>query len=123
MSQYELADTIQSLVGNSIALFVAFVSIVSAYAIVAYLAGVKLHRSQIILVNSVYLLVTVFLIFSQYGLLEIINELSGRLVGLDPEWPAVGASWTPTAMAMLWTTIVIGSLKFMWDIRSKQKHS
>lgn len=123
MSQYELADAIQSIIGNTIAMFVAFISIISAYAIVAYLVGTKLQRSQITLVNSLFLFVTAFLIYSQYGLMEMYVKLSSRLIELDPEWPAAGASWSPIAIVILWITIVIGSLKFMWDIRSKSGYS
>ena len=117
MNQFELVESIQAVLANSISMFVAFVSVVSAYAIVAYLVGAKLKKLQLVLLNSLFVIVAALLTLSQYSLLSMYLELTNRLNTIDPNWPDSIEYWEIVVIPLLWVVIVLGCLKFMWDAR------
>lgn len=83
MTQAELIEATQTMLGNAISLFVAFVSLVSAYLVVAYLIGKKLTRTQLVILNFLYLAVTLFCASTQYQILQMYTLLTNRLYKLD----------------------------------------
>jgi len=95
---------------------VVYMSVLSAYLVVAFIAGKSLSRSQVVFVTSAYL---VFSVFSIWGILQYYSvghdaylaldgdELTSRFLNLNPALIA----------APMLSLGVIGALKFMWDVR------
>ncbi len=69
MTEYELNDAIQAISNNLIASEALFLTVLSAYAIVAYTAGNRLNTYQIAFVNFVF----VGFVFTNLGALHALT--------------------------------------------------
>ena len=116
MSEYELAELSGSAMSNFLTTFTVFVSIVTAYVIAAYMAGRKLTRFQVAIVNICFLIasgaigllsVLIFGVFLRR--VRALSELDGAVVGT-----VVDFTW---AVATLYVILVCGSLMFMRSTR------
>ena len=105
--------------GNVVALVALFITIISGYMVVAFVAGKQMTRSQVILVNILY-----FYISSLVGWACI--EMSKRASIFEEE--AYALTTGPIGELISRGDVAIGiisalglslfaSLKFMWDIR------
>lgn len=119
MNYVDLVEAVQAITANVISNFLGFISIVSAYLIVAFLAGKKLTRSQLIMINSLYMTVTFFLALGQYQLIVYSIYLSNEIVKVNPEWPGTSWDYGHLAATAVWVAIVLGSTKFMLDVRER----
>ena len=54
MTEYELADLVASTIANSLIIAPILISIASAYLVVAWVVGNKLNRSQVLLINGLF---------------------------------------------------------------------
>jgi len=117
VTEYELRDLQISLTSVGIAEFVAFVTIVSGYLAVAYLVGNKLSRSQLIVINFLYLFVAAVVIFTLYAMMNEFQSISVRLQELNQSQVRRIPSWYPGLNLVMCSAIVIASLKFMLDLR------
>ena len=101
MTESELVEAITSYLAAAQAGTATLISLLSAYLIVAYLAGDKLTRSQVLVVTALYLYVTIMGVIGAFGSLSKArhyaaelkalpgtlwkaNQLSGRPQGLQP---------------------------------------
>jgi hypothetical protein len=116
MTEYEVADIAASVLANFLTSFTVFLSIVSAYVISAFVAGQRLTKIQLSIVNLCflvavgilgYLVVSLFRRF--FGLVQSIEVERGLVGEVDFTWP----------LSALLVAIVVGSLIFMWNVRSE----
>ena len=116
MSEYELAELTTGAMSNFLTSFTIFVSIVTAYAITAFVAGARLSKMQASVVNACFLVsssvmgllsVLIFGVFLRRA--RALTELSGATVG-----PVVNFAWF---VAGLYIVLTVGCLVFMWNIR------
>ncbi len=60
MSHYELADILGSYIAYAMAGMSLYLTVVSGYILVAYLAGASLSKSQSFIVNSIFIPFSLF---------------------------------------------------------------
>ena len=116
MTEYEIADIAASVLANFLTSLTVFLSIVSAYVISAFVAGQRLSKIQLSIVNLCflvsaeilgYLVISLFRRF--FGLVQSIELERGLIGEVDFTWP----------LFALLLIIVLGSLIFMWSVRSE----
>jgi predicted anti-sigma-YlaC factor YlaD len=117
MTEYEVADLAASVLANFLTSLTVFLSIVSAYVISAFVAGERLSKIQLSIVNLCFLasagilgFIVVSLFRRFFGLAQSINVERGTIGAIDFTWP----------ICALLTAIVLGSLIFMWNSRNKE---
>lgn len=116
MTEYEIADIAASVLGNFLTSLTVFLSIVSAYVISAFAVGERLSRVQLTIVNSCFLFAAgilgffVVALFRRFhALVQSIDVARGVIGDIDFTW----------ALCVLLLVIVIGSLIFMWSVRTE----
>ena len=67
MTPYEYADLAQSAFGNAASTFAVNLTILSAYLIAAYTVGDKLTRTQLAILNVLFVLSSAFTVFTIVG--------------------------------------------------------
>lgn len=122
MTSFELRELVQGALGNAIANSALFISMISAYLVVAYLIGSKLSKSQITIVNSLYLVYIATVIGGQFSILSTMTSLGARINEIDSSIPFQPPSILPIGIVALLIAIVAASLKFMIDIRSNRNN-
>ena len=117
MTEYEIRDFFPSVLNGSTPVLSTIVSVISAYLIVSWLIGHKLTRSQVIWINLL------FITFSSMMVLRWVSgylgamRLQQELLQLNQE---IGTAITPELIAgitCIYAAAILGSLKFMWDVR------
>ena len=105
---------------NSIAFFMGFVTVLSAYLIVAYVAGKDLLRSQVIIINLLFVAVAAMTCFG--NVVTSRNSIQAHYLGslhvkeMTP-LPEALIYLFPLSILVVDVCLVLASLKFMWDIR------
>ena len=94
-----------------------YFTLVSAYLVVAYLAGGKLSTLQLAIINSLFLLWVSAIVLGTLSALEATTVIEGKLQVLKSDFDAGGGA------AVLYNFIAIqiggiaASLFFMWSVR------
>ena len=105
---------------NSVAFFTGFVTIISAYLVVAYVVGKELLRGQVIMINLLFVAVAGMTSFG--NVVTARNAIQAHYLGslnvkeMTP-LPEFLIYLVPVFILFLDVCIVLVSLKFMWDIR------
>ena len=111
---------------NSIAFFMGFVTVVSAYLVVAYVVGRELLRSQVIVINLLFVATSLLTVFG--NAVTARNAIQANYLGalhveeLTP-LPESLIYLVPLALTFIDLCLILASLKFMWDIRNPQSVS
>ena len=92
-------------------------SVLSAYLVVAYLAGSKLTRSQVVIVNSLYILVSVFLVWAMFVLSQRALEVATLAINISTQRELAPTPNVALALVAMFGVCSLASLKFMWDVR------
>ena len=119
MTEAELIQTAQEVWGNYISTMSIFVSIVSAYLIVAYIAGKKMTRSQVIIINILFGLFASYGINAMFGFSSIATEMATLAIEASPQRTVKGNEYAPIFTLCALIPIVLACFKFMWDIRHR----
>lgn len=117
MSPYEMMDLGQSNHSNSTALIAVFLSLSFAYLAAAYFVGSKLARSQVFVLNTLYV---VFAGITAYSAIAFSNggvKLILRSGIADPNGFFTGQPWMVKFVGICLVISIVMCLKFMWDIR------
>ena len=123
MTPYEIADLAQSYLSNSIAAMAVYLTLVFAYLAAAYIVGKDLTRTQVSILNALFLTFSVTTAFGvaaytnggvQLSIQSGIAELTGSFV------PRIWLA--PTIGSVCLGGIVI-SLKFMGDLRRPNQNT
>lgn len=117
MSEQDLAGIISDYSSQGGSYFALWITIVSAYLIAAYMAGSRLKQSQVFILNTFYIWVSVLVIIGFYGSFNTQAHYTAELKALAPDSPQMmtyGLAITVTIASGLG---IVATLKFMWDIR------
>ena len=109
--------------GNVLTCITLLITLVSGYLVVAFLAGDKLTRQQVVIVSSIYLLMSILVL---WGSIEFVGKAEGfeiiaysmagkEFQGFLPRGDIGNSIMTVFGIA------IIASLKFMWDVRNPKK--
>jgi hypothetical protein len=97
-----------------------YFALVSGYLITAFVAGARLTRLQVLVVNSLFLVWTLGLLVGWLSALEAARELEKAILQLDAPTVSTGlgaASAASYSFAIVQLLGILASLVFMWSIR------
>ncbi len=117
MTEYELADLVASTVANSLIIAPILISIASAYLVVAWVVGSKLDRSQILLINCLFVGFTLLFGLSWARRIQVALSYQEELLKTNPDRIAEIGQWLPPGAIIIIILTILACLKFMWDIR------
>lgn len=120
MTAAEWLEFSTSSASNSYATFAMIITMASGYLAAAYLVGEKITRSQVVLINLVFVPTMLFFSGNAYGALE--DALIARIqaTAMLSEFGAMSSAqgrFYILAAAFVYLSILTICLKFMWDVR------
>ncbi len=113
MTEYELADLAAAVMANFFTAFTIFLSIVTAYIIAAFMAGEKLTRVQVSLINMCFLVSSGIIGWLSMALFQRAASLAQRGEVLS-QVPHFYSSWS---IGALFVALILGCVFFMWNVR------
>jgi hypothetical protein len=117
MPEAEMIQAAQATWGNTISLVAILITLMSGYLVAAYLVGSQLSRPQVVIVNTLYLLLSTFLLISTYNLSIRATEMAAIAIEMSDKRILTPQLWIPMGMISTFTFCLVASLKFMWDVR------
>lgn len=101
------------------------ISVISAYLVVSWLVGSKLNRGQVIWINLLFVTFSLMTAFRWVTGYRIAMQLQNDLLKVNPGLADVIIQRkTPemiAGIACIYLAAILGSLKFMWDVRHPKK--
>jgi hypothetical protein len=115
MTEYELMDLSAAFADTALSALMGYFTVLSAYFIVAYVAGSSLNRGQVIAVTGLFLVTASFM---TWGAVSYFQQ--------SHEYRVLAGAYTPDVAAyrVAIPLLVIGmlsGLKFMRDVRHPKK--
>ena len=117
MTEAELLDTAQTIWGIYMSVMSVFISVVSAYLIIAYIAGDQLTRAQVMLVNVLMGIFSAFAIAAMHGFSVTATELIQLALDMSSQRTSIGITTVPIITLIVFPSLVLASYKFMWNVR------
>ncbi len=119
MSEYELNDAIQAISSNLIAGEALFLTVLSAYAVIAFTVGKKLTTYQITFVNFVFIGFVITNVGALQGMSSQVFDYGERLIELRGDNLVQEAVGQGVRFTMFTTRILmsVGAFVFMWQVR------
>ena len=117
MSEFELIETINSTLDIHISSFLAYLTIVSAYLVVAFVVGKRLTRTQFVMVTVLFIFAAGLSTFAIWGTGSRIIYLVGLLRLADTALPINYTANFRNGIVFVCALGIFASFKFMWDIR------
>lgn len=117
MPEAEMIQAAQATWGNTISLVAILITLISGYLIAAYLVGSQLGRTQVVIVNTLYVLLSTFLLMSTYNLSIRATEMAAIAIEMSDKRILTPQLWIPMGMITIFSFCLVASLKFMWDVR------
>ena len=117
MTEFEISQQIAAAIDNSISCFTLFLSIITAYVMVAFLAGTRLTRSQLAWVNALFLLSSTA---AGVTFITLGRRVSQLVQSYDQAIQPVifaGGAITNYLIPAIVIGMIFGSLHFMWGTR------
>jgi len=119
MTEYQIYDLLASSSDNLTALTAVFFTILSAYVVAAYAVGPALSRTQLNLVNVLYLVATL----GNLNLQTVAFQKLLRFSSMLPEDDRINnPSWLPHEVGLgiymlIFLSMIFAGLYFMWSTR------
>lgn len=118
MTEYEMADILMSRFATMTDQAALYFALISGYLVVAYLAGTRLTRLQVVVVNSLFVIWTLGLLVGWSTSVEAALELETALFQSGSKAVTSNANFTSAYSFSLVQLIgIIASLIFMWSVR------
>jgi hypothetical protein len=117
MSEYELTDAVNSTLSLFLSTILAYLTIVSAYLIAAFISGDKLTRQQFIAISILFVFAAGLVVWSLWGLGSRIAYTAEALRHANPDHPILFKTLFRDLITMLCVLGIPASFKFMWDVR------
>jgi hypothetical protein len=102
---------------NAISLVALFVSILSGYLIVAYMVGKNMTRSQIVILNTLFLGLSGFFVLGALEFARISLEMEYLALEIGTQRIVEPQAYLPYGLTMFYGICIIAALRFMWDVR------
>jgi hypothetical protein len=121
MTEYELMDLMLTAVDGGTAVIGTILTVVSGYLIVAWLIGDKLTTAQMTMVNLLLICTAPIMIWGWLGRYLVALDLQDQLLVLAPQTTERVSMYVIIVFPIILSILILGSLKFMWDIRHPKK--
>ncbi|MEP0200917.1 MAG: hypothetical protein ABJ084_03790 [Halioglobus sp.] len=105
--------------GNVISLLALLITLISGYLVVAYIAGAKMTRAQVTLINILYVLMSAFLIWAcrEMAWRAAVFEDTAYSMATGPVSELYARGDVALAIISSFGLALLASFKFMWDVR------
>ena len=105
--------------GNVITMLALIITIISGYLVVAYVAGAKMTRPQVGLINILYVLMCTFLIWACIEMTHRarVMEDAAYAMASGPVAELYSRGDVAISIILAFGLALLASFKFMWDIR------
>ena len=120
MDIYQLNDVMNGMSSNIVQAQALFISVLSAYLVVAYTAGASLTRYQVTFISILFLLITSLGAFGQLRNVQVMTEWGYQAATLNGAEAVVSKVQAETAKWLfiaIRVALTIGALVFMWQVR------
>ena len=118
MTFFELAELLRENINSGMSAVTLYLTVVTTYLVAAYLAGEKLTRFQTFLTTSLFIVFALVFTLGSVAFFQSASAISARFGN------EVGISVFPIRYAWIigFAEIfgILGSLRFMFDVRSKK---
>lgn len=121
MSEYELTDSMHSVISNIWAAEAIFLTVLSAYVAVAFTVGGRLSSYQCGFVNTVFVLTVLTNSLNTFTMMSQAVHIGSQLQEYSSHYRDANAgvfaeisTWSVYGMR---TLLAIGALIFMWSVR------
>lgn len=121
MSEYELVESVGIYISNSLQSISVYVTIVSAYLVVAFIAGSRLTRRQVIIINTLFIASAGIFTYTTVGLLLRQRYFVLQLAQLESDTFLAGTVPLAPVLGLIQLGGIAAGLKFMWDVRHSRK--
>ena len=119
MTEYELADLLNSNGQALVETFAVFVSLMAAYLVAVYLVGDKLARSQLMIISCLYVVAGLFFIWTTLAFANRAIYYADAMEALHPD-QTYGAQ--PFARNIIVLAMLLGMIASLWFVR-KVRHT
>ena len=120
MTEYEILELTYSLLDSMATVFAVYLTIITGFLIVAYLIGLQLETSQVYVINSLFVAITIVQVYSVYNYaleVESLLQMKAQLSNLTPFQQAMSQQYSMYITALLMLFGIFASLYFFWNIR------
>ena len=117
MTEAELFEAGQFAFSNCLTAFGIFVSLLSGYLVMIYVIGEKMSRSQIVIINLLYSIISMTIIAGFISFAIIGHETSQLAINMSKQRSAGPLPFVAEVAAVTLLLCYIASLKFTWDVR------
>jgi len=120
MTEYEIADLTTSVMGNYLTAFSVFITLISAYVIAAFVAGVRLSRAQVTFVNLCFITLTT--VTSLVCATMLARALTLNLMSplADLGGLPLGPRYAFSTTGVMNASIIVGCVWFMGRVRKNE---
>ena len=121
MTEAELLTSTSNAFTNMMTAFAVLLTLCSGYLVAAYAVGRELARSQVVIVNSIFTLASIFFAGVSCGSMVRGVDFGNAVAEVYTTGPTahVTQEWVWLLM-LICLAMYIGCMKFMWDIRSRK---
>ena len=117
MSEWEMLEVSQMMWGNALTVVGLLITLISGYLIAAYMAGSGMSRSQVIIINTLYVGFATFLLLSMLAFVDSATEVDVIALEISAQRSEPVKTHLAYSIAIFVIFCVLASLKFMWDVR------
>lgn len=118
MTEYELADLMGNVSADSLVFIPVLLTVASGYLVAAWTVGRRLTRSQVSLVNSLFVGASLVFLAAWSVRIRVALAYQSELIAINPERLPLVNSWLQPAVYVMGAATLAACLKFMWDIRN-----
>ena len=115
MTEYEIADIAAAVMANFLTALTVFLSVVSAYVISALVAGDRLTKAQLTIVNGCFVVAATIL---GYLVVSLYRRFFALVQSVSVERGPIGDIDFSIPLCLLLVAIILGCFVFMWSARS-----
>jgi len=117
MTEYELADSIASMITVLLTWIGLSFTFLTAYLVTAYTVGRTLTKSQTWIINSFFIIYQLMTINGVYTSGSRYLEFVKEIQSVNPDRIYSFSETSLFAGPLVFTLVTIFALKFMWDVR------
>ena len=125
MSEYEISELVYSLIDSMATVFMAYLTILSGYLIVAYLISHKLNSVQTWIINALFVSITAIQIYSNFLYAIEIGDLleqKAKISELTTFQRLVSTQYSNFGTAFLMILGVLASLYFFYSTTRQESN-
>ena len=120
MTEFELESLLTEMGLAAVESFGMYVTVTVAYLVAAFVTGKKLTKTQIFIVNTLFIISAVIMTVATVGYITRGIPIADALEVIHPDrWYAMQPP-VRAAVITLESLGILASLKFMWDVRHSE---